>query len=311
MGERVGKRCASLRAVKTRVCWGAVAVVGVVAFGACVDQADDEGRAQRSGGERTAVVELLTTSREAVSALSSEGASTGVGILGVEDAFTSPTPDEAEARRQTDESVAALEAAVEVHEGEGGAYRTALDALGELETLRAEVDARTEPPGFDQLAAAEGIYQRYSEMTAPLLDANHRLALSIDDPGVRVGTELYATGLELSVLGPRLVSTLAMTTVAGDGAGLTTSEEVSRVAALHGELVSRRASVTEMAVGTDYEAAVQALELELDESGLLDVTQSALETGTVDLRGLMQSSIMVERQGWTVFLDEIEDILAG
>jgi Nitrate and nitrite sensing len=299
--------------VKTRAGWGAVALVGVVTFGACVDQAEDEGqgRAERSSGARTAVVELLTTSREAESALSSEGAATGVGILGLEDAMTSPALDEEEARRQTDESVTALEAAVEAHEDEGGAYRTALGALGGLESLRAEVDDRTEPPGLDQAAAAEAIYQRYSEVTAPLLDANERLALSIDDPDVRVGAELYATGLELSALGPRLVSTLVITTVAGDGAGLTTPDGVSGVAALHEELVRRRASVTETAVGTDYEAAAQALELQLDESGFIEVTQRALETGTVDLSGLMQSSMVVERQGWPVFLDEVEDILAG
>ncbi|MGH9111923.1 MAG: nitrate- and nitrite sensing domain-containing protein, partial [Acidimicrobiales bacterium] len=91
------------------------------------------------------------------------------------------------------------------------AYRPALDALSELEALRADVDAIPEPHDPSTIDAANDVYVRYSALIGPFLEANTRVALAVDDPDLRKGTRL----VDLSSRQIEQLADLARTTIVG------------------------------------------------------------------------------------------------
>lgn len=291
-------------------------MAGVVLAGwsaaACVDQTGDvqEGaEASRATGERTAVVELMTTSRHTVAALQDERAAAGATIIGVEDARRLLVVDQAEARQSTDEAVARLESAVSDYPGPGGRYERALDTLRQLERLRSDVDAVPGPPSLAELDEAQEITSRYDQTVAGLLDANAGLADSVDNTDLRVGLDLHATALRQADLGARLTFTLLTDVIAGGG--LDEAAEVDEVASLYGEALQGEAFVAERAADSEYEPAARALADDLDRIGYMDAVRAALETGTVELQQLLISADVPEDQGWLGLLDRVEATVAG
>src|SRR5687768_9829184 len=94
-------------------------------------------------------------------------------------------------RAATDEAVAAFRADAEA---KGGiieeVYSPVLEALGEVEAIRRDIDAYTGPKTLDSMPFVAEVYDRYSVLIAQALDANSRITLELSDVELRQGTEL-------------------------------------------------------------------------------------------------------------------------
>ena len=295
--------------MRRRVSWVAVALLGAVTFACSGDDGGDD-EVRRPPDEDTAVVDLLTSSHQAIGALGTERSVTGLDILGGGDVVATAVEDPTEARRQTDSAVATLVAAVEDHEDEGAAYGPALDALAGLGSVRGEVDARTEPRSLEQVPAAEAVAARYDEVATALHEANAALADAVEEPGLRRGATLYATAVEQSDLWPRLTTTLMMSVLTGSGS-LDEAEDVAEIAEMWGEAETARSFVVELAAGSEYEGPARTLDADLGRSTYVDAVETALRTGDVDLSALTDGAQASADQGWPAFLQQVEESLAG
>jgi hypothetical protein len=278
-------------AVNARGGWAALAALGLAvggAGGACTDEAGEDDEVRRSG-EGGAVVELLTSSRRTVEALSVESSVTGTEMLGMTDAMAMPVADRDEARAQADAAIEGLVAAVEDHEDQAGPYAPALDALDGVAALREEADGLAGPGGFANIDASQSLADRYAEVVDTVEAATGELAGTVEDTDLARGATLYATALEQSTLEAEVARTVLLTSVVGDG-GLDSPEEIETVATHLSEMIRARAALEESARGP-YQEPAQALTAQLDVSALL-------------------SSVEVPAgQGWTAFLDRVEQIL--
>ena len=112
-------------------------------------------------------------------------------LAGADKALTLGTKGYPETRANTDEALATFRSEIERSGGDVAAvYRPALDGLGKLTALRQEIDAHLAGNPQPNMAFSDGVFDRYAELTGPFLDANSRLALAIDNPGLRQGAEL-------------------------------------------------------------------------------------------------------------------------
>ncbi|HMG43627.1 MAG TPA: HAMP domain-containing protein, partial [Acidimicrobiales bacterium] len=112
-------------------------------------------------------------------------------LSGTESSLTLDVTGYAETQARTDEALAAFRSEMEERGGDIAAvYRPALAGIGDVTALRQEIDAHNEANPVVDLTFADQVFDRYAELTTPFLDANTRLALAIDSPGLRQGAEL-------------------------------------------------------------------------------------------------------------------------
>ena len=119
----------------------------------------DQAREQRALAEATiGPVSLLST-------LENERNAAAVYLLDAVDAFALPVEDNAEARADTDASVADLRNQVASLGGPvETAYQGALDRLGELEDVRAEIDAFSGQRGLSNIGPVADYFNRYTAL---------------------------------------------------------------------------------------------------------------------------------------------------
>src|SRR5690606_688058 len=96
-----------------------------------------------------------------------------------------------ETRQSTDDALSQLRADVLATGGAvAEAYEPAIDGLlEELPQIRADIDAQRETGNGGQLFGAQ-VFERYTELLEPVLDAASRLAPTIDDDELRQGVEV-------------------------------------------------------------------------------------------------------------------------
>lgn len=290
--------------------WAALAVLGLAVGGvggACTGEAGEDDEVRRASDEGGAVVELLTSSRRTVAALSVESSVTGTEMMGMTDAMAMPVADRDEARAQADAAIDRLVAAVEEHEDQAGPYAPALDALDGVAALREEADGVAGPGGFVNIDASQSLADRYAEVVDTVEAATGELAGTVEDTDLARGATLYATALEQSTLEAEVARTVLLTSVMGDG-GLDTPEEIETVAAHVSAMTRARAGLEESARGP-YQEPAQALMAQLDEAGLLPIIEDTLESNQLDVAALLSSVEVPAGQGWTAFLDRVEQIL--
>lgn len=288
-----------------------LALVGTACSGAD-DPADgddagllDERPASESADDASA--HAVLASRDVIIALNDERAVAAVGILGVE-TVAPRAADNTEGRRLTDEALAGFQSTVAGLEDDvGSSYRSALDATRDLGSLRGEIDSHPGPASISEVEYADGIFDRYGEVIDQLIEADRTVAHSIDDPDLRRGIDLFTIGLQQSELTGRAVRAVVLGTISG---GLDTPAEISEVAALQAALVEGQGTVTATAAGSDFAAAADRLEADLDAAGFPDALSALLESGQVDVAAVVDSVNVSADWGWSGFLDRVEEILA-
>jgi hypothetical protein len=282
----------------------ALAAVGVVmASDDDSDKAGDLASGDR-GGPAVPVVELASAQRALIVALQDERNLAAIDLMGQSALIDVPVDDPAEARRRTDDAIAALRGVV----GNGAAasaYQQAMDGLGGLAGLRSDIDADDGPRDMSNVETSNDVFARYAELVGGLLDAEEALAPTIDDPEPRAGVQVHQLGLREQELTAQLArATLLGAVVPPNSASLS---EVSRLLLL---VRQAQEELIAAAAGTPYEEATAAVVGQIEASGLLDIVDAALG-GTTDIAGLLDAVELPADQGWPAFLDRVEQILTA
>jgi signal transduction histidine kinase len=117
-----------------------------------------------------------------------------VELIGQETAIQPPVVGYDATRAATDEAIAAFR---ETLAGEGAAaapaYEPALATLDDLAGLREQIDASAEPRDLSNIPFSDEIYAGYAGLIRPFLDANTRVAVSVNDAELRHVTTMIDT----------------------------------------------------------------------------------------------------------------------
>ena len=245
----------------------------------------------------------ITAPRLLAEALQGERNLATTTLIGAEEAIALPVTDTAQARSDTDVAVAAFEASVAASP-DGSAYRPALDALGTLGDLRSDIDTDAGPRNFTNVDTADEVFDRYAGIVRSLLDAQAAVAETIDDPVVRAGAAAYGRGLRLHEQTAQLGRTALLTAISPGG------DSVGELSRLHSEVQQGLDALLTETTGTPYEEPAVTAVGEIEDSGLLEATGTALE-GTTDVSAILAAVDLPEDQGWSAFLDRVEEILAA
>jgi signal transduction histidine kinase len=164
-----------------------------------------------------------------VTALQNERTWLAVYLIGQEATVAVPVEGTEETRAQTDEAIAAFEEDLTGgNETVSQAFGETVQALSELDQVRAEVDANAGPRDLSNLEFGDTIFARYTELIGPLFDATTRVALAVDDPDLRQGATLAdALARQIEALSLLLNSTITFATSEG---GIDAPEEITRIA---------------------------------------------------------------------------------
>lgn len=271
---------------------------------------------QASLGE--ADLAAVTAPRALVDALRYERDFAANTLLGIEDAIALPVRDTAQARADTDIAIASFDAEVasasdaqpERGQDAGGdadveaSYRPGSEGLGALAELRQDIDAYAGPRDLNNIGTADRVFDRYAAIVSELLEGQQRYAGEIEDTSVRTGAVAYARGMRLGEQTSQLVRIALLASIQPG------PESVAELARLRTEVqYDLDALVTETA-GTPFEDAAVAVVADVEEGGLLDLADAAMD-GTGDIAEILDASTLLDEETWPTFLDAVEATLAA
>ena len=262
------------------------------------DVADIEGQ--------TALARISIGPAGVVTALQDERAWTILDLIGSAGDVPLPVADQETARRNTDEALERFRAEVgDVGGLAADAYGPALEAVAGLEALRADVDRSDQPHDLTNIPLADDVFGRYSELVTPFLDATSEVAVTIDDPEMRIGVELVdITTRQVEDLAELSRSTLVSTVSTG---GIDQPDEIRRLAALQASFNSRvEALVLANARYGPIISEHAPTQLNEDVDALVD---AAIATGTTDLPNFLATVYVPADEGYTGLRSLIADSL--
>ena len=216
---------------------------------------------------------------------------TAVYLLGAEELIRSVGPGQyLETRQRVDE---ARDGFLEFIAGEDERvreiYQPAVDAIGRLDELRAEVDGDTATRNFQNVDAVQRLFDRFGDVTDPLFDANRRVSLIVSEPVLQRGAALVDQSLRQSDTIALLTNSLFVAAVAGDADGVNTGPEYVEVATLLRDLRAGEQAIRLNGEG-DYAALVEALFASEHIPRYPELVEQALETGTPNVRELFANA---------------------
>src|SRR5215207_2847914 len=185
------------------------------------------------------------------------------------------------------------------------AYQPALDALSELETLRADIDAIPEPHDTSAIDPANDIYARYSALIRPFLDANSRVALAIDDPDLRKGTTL----VDLSSRQVEQLADLARTTIVGMtlGGGIDQAREIADVSTQRSAFDQTNRDI--LGTGEPYAGLIEDVYPVELVSRLSEQLDLVIESGTGDFAAMLEAVNVPPEAGYMGMRGQVADAL--
>ena len=217
-----------------------------------------------------------------------EREATSVYLLGMEDAMPLPL-DLAEARRQTDEAFARLDAATGDWPDElAAAYAPALAQHDAVTGLRAEVDAV--PDDQRHLAATDlstALADDYSAVAVIIDDATRATVTAIDDPELVQGAALARLAGRRTATVGALGRTMLLGQVEGDGIG--TPDEIRLLAELVGTFDIHEGEIAALADGAYAPLADSMANTDAPQE-LRDLAEAAIATGAVDVGRVLDAS---------------------
>ena len=143
-----------------------------------------------------------------------------------------------ETRRRTDEALAGFRDFVDgSNQDTRTAYRSALASLDGLAGLRARIDGFDEPRTIDNAGFGDEMFEGYTAMIEPFLDAVEKIAATVEDRGLRLGAELIATSSAQVEVVANLARSTLIYSLFTDG-GVDTPEEIFEISDLRAQLTS-------------------------------------------------------------------------
>ncbi|HEY8547396.1 MAG TPA: nitrate- and nitrite sensing domain-containing protein, partial [Acidimicrobiales bacterium] len=227
-------------------------------------------------------------------------------LSGTEDTLRLEVTGYPETRARTDEALSTFRRALEQGGGDISAvYRPALDRMGDLTALRQEIDDHLATNPGPDLAFADGVFSRYTELTEPFLDANTRLALAIDSPGLRQGAEL----IDLSSRQIETMAGLVRALVQGGRSGrIEERSELVQVATLT-EVFELNAGAIRDARREPYHDLVENQFPEQLTTSLLEAAESAIAGGPVDVNRVQSIVDVPAEQSYDGFRASTAELL--
>jgi signal transduction histidine kinase len=219
--------------------------------------------------------------------------------------------DYLDARPATDEALADFQQVVRDAGGKiEEAYQPAIDAMDGLAELRQTVDDYRGPLDFNNLDVMQEVFDGYSDLVNQLFDANRQVSLAVNDLELRRGASLVNLANRNSDTVARLTRTLVVASLGGDGDGINTSDEITRVAELLNQLRRNEVSIRENGVGV-YRPYVEALFASDHTQRFPAAVQTALDTTVVDITQLLGNAGDRDAFGYDDLLDRSRDELAS
>ncbi|HET6949181.1 MAG TPA: nitrate- and nitrite sensing domain-containing protein [Acidimicrobiales bacterium] len=186
------------------------------------------------------------------------------------------------------------------------AFEPALAGLDDLEQIRADIDASTAPKDTSNIGFSQNIFDRYSAVIAPFFDATTRVSAAVNDPELRLGTEL-------ADLSARQVETLSLmmsgtiTTAYLSSGGIDTAPEIAQISTwLH---VFRRNAEAMQNPGGAYQDLADAhfpVEVTATADGIV---VGGLETHTVVLDQIMGALQVPREEGYIAYQDAVAEAI--
>ncbi|MGH9212667.1 MAG: nitrate- and nitrite sensing domain-containing protein, partial [Acidimicrobiales bacterium] len=189
------------------------------------------------------------------------------------------------------------------------AFGPALDNLDTLAELRAEVQGFDGELGIANFPQAQGVFDRYSELMAPLFDASRDVTLEIDDPDLRRGAELLDLAAHQTDLFAKLTMNV-LTAVLSDASGVDTPDEIATISGLKAELDENQDSIETKAAG-DYRPLVETLLTTPHVEEFSALVDQARSTGTVNALELLTAADGSDNPGghaYSLFRAEVEEV---
>jgi hypothetical protein len=253
----------------------ATVFVGLAAWGATQDLADVQEDVDTMAGPALA--------SDLVIGLQDERNYAAMYMLGVENALVLPVDSMDEATAATDQALAAFRSHVERQGGDlADAYGPVLGGIDDsLADLRQSVGEVTGERSVRQRSVSDPIYDGYTTLVEDLLGAGDSMALAIDDPELRQGTQLRTLATAQPALVGRLGRVLVLAGV-GPGGSIDTPEEVAALAANEAELEANEAEIVSLTTGAYEDAAGDAEQAEAL-SEFLTVVDSSTQGAVVPI----------------------------
>jgi len=137
-----------------------------------------------------------------------------IDLIGLGDAAGLPVATNAEARALTDTASGELQAELSGRGDEvRSAFAPALEALGALEQLRADVDAYNGPMDLSNDEFADEVFTRYTTIVEAFFDSTSTVALAVDDADLRNGVEIVNASNRQSEMRARIVRSIVLAVV--------------------------------------------------------------------------------------------------
>jgi signal transduction histidine kinase len=184
----------------------AVAGFAVVSAGQEVSEARSQSQlATASLGPGSLVVNLQNERNRAAMDLIGLGGAAALAVADNAEARALTDPSATEFRTETDARGGAVQAA----------FAPAWEALEDLESLRADIDAYDGPMDETNDVFADAVFERYTVMIEAFFDGTSQVALTIDDASLRNGAEIVDAATRQGEIRARAVRRIVQATITG------------------------------------------------------------------------------------------------
>ncbi|HET6685727.1 MAG TPA: nitrate- and nitrite sensing domain-containing protein, partial [Jiangellaceae bacterium] len=280
----------------------ALAIVTALEVAQSTREADDVRSESNLAKASTGHQGLITT-------LQNERSWASVELVGQEDTYVLQTEGYEGTRAETDAAVAAFKA--ELAAGEpavSDAFQPSLDALAELENVRADIDAYTGPKDLTNIKTANEFYARYSELIHPFLDANGMVVSAIDNPELRQG----ASVVDLATRQVEDQADLIRLTVIGvtlESGAVDTPAEITAISQARSTFERNNRDILD--IGEPYAGLVDELYPEDMVAQLSEQVDLALTGGHPNVQTILDLISLPPDQGYGGMRDRLaEDVVA-
>jgi HAMP domain-containing protein len=230
-------------------------------------------------------------------------------LTGLESSYEAPVTGYDETRQATDDAIEVFRAEVEAKGGAVEAtYHQVVDSLSDIEQIRREIDAFTEPRSTANMPFSTGIYDRYAELIDRILGANSLVSQQMRDRELRKGTEIADLASRQAEIVANLSRQVLVDATLSEG-GIDTAAEIRASASL----LSSFDRLNTQIEGTTapFDELVREHNPRDRNQALHDRVEEALETGTVgDLNGFLDATVVPPGEGFPRLRDEVFDVVS-
>jgi signal transduction histidine kinase len=240
-----------------------------------------------------------------ITVLQNERSWASVELVGQQDTYVLETEGYDGTRAETDAAIAAFEAELADEEQPvREAFLPAVDALAELDNVRADIDAFSGTKDLTNIDTANEIYARYSDLIQPLLSANGLVVAAIDNPELRQG----AAVVDLATRQVEDQADLIRLTVVGvtlQSGAVDTPAEITAISQARTTFERNNRDILD--IGEPYAALVDELYPEEMVGQMTEQVDKAVTTGHADVPEILELISLPPDQGYGGMRDRLAD----